>query len=384
MEELLIIIFLLLGPILDVLAFYNLPINIIFRGIYLISIIFLMLKRKENIKYLIALFIFSVIEFLYQHIYLDYSLSNNISNILKFIYLPCSILYFKNFKFKKYNKEKILSIILFTYVGIFIFSYLTKLGANAYLETDGKTGFKGLFSSTNEFSAIVACLLIVVSSYLKEEKKYILLVTIIISTIICSLLLGTKVLLGAIVLTIIYLLFKEREILFIKRTKLQKLVIIISLLVTIFISGIVFTKTRTYQNMKIQQNFFKVNNIISYDFFNKVIYNDRLSFLTENFTYFKKSKPINLILGIGINDYNIKMVEIDIFDILFRYGIIGVTLFSLFFFIIPFKDLKHDEKISLIFLVIISLTSGHVLFYPNVCIYMGLLLAKNNYDNNSL
>ena len=170
MEELLIIIFLLLGPILDVLAFYNLPVNIIFRGIYLVCIIFLMLKKKENIKYLVVLTIFSLVLFLYQHLSLDYSLTTNISNIFKFIYLPCSLLYFKNFKFNKYKKETILSIIIFTYVGSFIMSYITKIGANAYLDTDGKTGFKGLFSSINEFSAIVGGLLLLVSSYLKENK----------------------------------------------------------------------------------------------------------------------------------------------------------------------------------------------------------------------
>ena len=377
MEELLIIIFLLLGPILDVLAFYNLPVNIIFRGIYLVCIIFLMLKKKENIKYLIVLTIFSLVLFLYQQLSLDYSLTTNISNIFKFIYLPCSLLYFKDFKFSKYKKETILSIIIFTYVGIFIMSYITKIGANAYLDTDGKTGFKGLFSSINEFSAIVGGLLLLVSSYLKEKKKYLSLVSIIIATIICSLLMGTKVLLGGIVVTVIYLLFKERKKIFVERTKLEKIIIVISLLFVLVIGGITFTKTRVYHNMQIQKDFFKVNNIISYDFLNRVIYNDRLSFLNTNYDYFINSKPINILFGIGINNYDVKMVEIDIFDIIFRYGIIGIVVFIFSFTKIKLNQLTQEEKITLLFFLIISLTSGHVLFYPNVCIYIGLLLAKN-------
>lgn len=375
--ESLLVIFLLLGPILDVTSFYNLPINILVRGIYLLSIIFLMIKRKKNLKLLIALLIFSIIEIVFQRCYLDFSLRDTFSNTFKYLYLTVSILYFKDFEFKKYSKEKILTTIILSYIGIYLFSYITKIGESAYLDTDGKSGFKGLFSSINEFSAILIGLLPIVVIYLKNKKNYGLLLLVLLGTLMCSLLVGTKVLLAGFIFTVFYLLYKNKDKLFTCKTRRQKQYIIIVGILILLVSCFLFTKTRIYENMVIQKSFFKADNILSYDYFNHVIFNDRLSFLTNNFNYFKNTNILNILFGIGINNYDVKMVEIDIFDIIFRYGLIGILLFGYVMSIINFKELKEEEKISLILLLIISLTSGHVLFYPNVCIYIALLTTKS-------
>lgn len=374
--ESLIIIFLLLGPLLDVSAFYNLPVNNIVRGLYLLLVILLIFKNKnkQSIKLLLILLIFSVAEVLFQKFYLSFTYMETISNTLKFLYLPVSIIYFKDLTLKKYNKEKILSIIIFTYLGIYLLSYILGIGANVYLETDGKSGFRGLFTSINEFSAIIVGLLPIVSNYLKEKKNYLLLVLLFIFAILCSLLIGTKVLLGGIIVVLVYLLYQERNK-FLNLELSKKIIIIVASLVLIIIALYLFTKTRTYHNMWIQQSFFKTNNI--FDFINKVIFNDRVSFLVDNFNYFKASNIFNYLLGIGLSNSAIKMVEIDIFDILFRYGIIGFSIFAYIFSKLSFKKLSNIEKFSLILFVLISLTSGHVLLYPNVCIYIALLTLKN-------
>lgn len=374
--ESLLIIFLLLGPILDVGAYYNLPVNILVRGIYLLIIIVLLIKDKKNIKLLSTLLIFSIIQILFQKVYLNFSLSDAISNVFKFLYLPVSILYLKDYSFKKYKKEKILSIIIFTYIGLYLFSYITRIGGNAYLETDGKSGFKGLFSSINEFSAIIVGLLPIVTIYLKERKQKLLLFMIIILSLICSLLVGTKVLLAGTIITVMYLLFQERDNLFIRKSLIKKILIISFSIIIVLIGILLFTKTRTYQNMTVQQDFFKANNF--YDYLNHVVFNDRLSFVVNNFNYYKSTNIFKYLFGIGINNYSVKMVEIDLFDILFRYGIIGICLFIFTLRKIPFNKLKQEEKFSFVLLILISLTSGHVLIYPNVCIYIGLITSRNN------
>lgn len=370
-----IIIFLLLGPILDVASFYGTSISIIIRGIYLVTIILLLLKSKRNTMWLILLIIFSVISFSYQSLYLKYSIFSNLSLVLKFLYLPCSILYFKEYLFP-IKKDRVLTYILLTYTGLFIVSYIFKIGASAYLLTDGKMGFKGLFSSMNEFSAIIVGLLPIVTTYLKNNKKYLLLVLAIITSLICGLLTGTKVLLAGIIFTVIYLLYQEKEKLFFSKNLKQKIIIFSSIVILLFGGVFLFTKTRTYKNMIIQKDFFNVDNVLSIEYVNKVIYNDRLSFLNDNYDYFKTQDLSKKLLGIGNND--IKMVEIDIFDIIFRYGIIGFLLFIISVFKnLNFNKLKQVEKVSLILLFIASLTSGHVLIYPAVCIYIGILTAKN-------
>lgn len=373
--NLLVIIFLLLNPILDVTSFLNLPFSIIIRSLFLVSIVLYLFINKKELKLLIPLLIFSIISFIYQYFYLKFGLTETVSSILKFLYLPVSILFFKNYSLT-IEKSKIETIILITYLGIYLFSYLFKIGANAYLPTDGKSGFKGLFSSINEFSAIIVCLLPIAVNYLRSKKNYIVLIIILICSSIASLLIGTKVLMGGIIFTILYLIWDEKNF-FLRQSKKIKIMVISLFIILITISGFLFTKTRTYKNMQVQQDFFKVDNIFSLEFINRVIYNDRLTFLDDNYTYYKNQNIDKKLLGIAINNNDIKMVEIDIFDILFRYGIVGIILFVSSIITINFKEIKDYDKISMILLVIISLTSGHVLIYPAVSIYFSLAVAKD-------
>lgn len=373
--NLLVIIFLLLNPILDVTSFLNLPFSIIIRSLFLVGIVLYLFINKKELKLLIPLLIFSIISFIYQYFYLKFGLTETVSSILKFLYLPVSILFFKNYSLT-IEKSKIETIILITYLGIYLFSYLFKIGANAYLPTDGKSGFKGLFSSINEFSAIIVCLLPIVVNYLRSKKNYIVLIIILICSSIASLLIGTKVLMGGIIFTILYLIWNEKKF-FLRQSKKIKIMVISLFVILITISGFLFTKTRTYKNMQVQQDFFKVDNIFSLEFINRVIYNDRLTFLDDNYTYYKNQNIDKKLLGIAINNNDIKMVEIDIFDILFRYGIVGIILFVSSIITINFKEIKVYDKISMILLVIISLTSGHVLIYPAVSIYFSLAVAKD-------
>ena len=185
---------------------------------------------------------------------------------------------------------------------------------------------------------------------------------------------------GGILFCILYLLWQEKNFLFFKRTKNQKIGII-AIFIIIMLSGcILFTKTRTYQNMMIQQDFFKVDNVFSLEFVNRVIYNDRLTFLQQNFEYYKEQNIIKILFGIGMEDYNIKMVEIDFFDIVFRYGIIGIIIFiGSIVLSLNWSKIKIVEKVYIILLTIISLTSGHVLIYPAVSIYYGVLISKDKF-----
>ncbi len=372
-KEYIIIIFLLLGPFLDVASFLGTSISIMIRGLFLANAIVYLIINKKDFKILLLLLLFGTFYLTYQLFYLHFNIISSLSAVLKFLYLPISILYFKNY-ILPIKKQKIFSIILFTYVGIYLLSYILGIGAEAYLETDGKSGFKGLFSSINEFSGIVVCLLPIITTYLKEQKKFILLIVSIILSFLCSLLIGTKVLMGGVLFTILYLLWQEKDKLFCSKSKKVKVEIIIFSLLIIVVGCFLFTKTRTYQNMMIQQDFFQVEHIISLDFVNRIIYNDRLTFLQDNFNYFKNQNIIQILFGIGLENYNIKMVEIDIFDILFRYGLVGLILFiGSISYLINFQKIEKINKVSLILLILISLTSGHVLFYPAVCIYIALL-----------
>ena len=274
-------LFFLLGPFLDVASFLgiggSLSVSMIIRTLFLGILILLLLKKKDGWKEVLGVIIVSVTLFGYSYMSLKQGLSTSLSSTLKFIYLPVILLYFKSYAWEG-DKNKVLEVILFTYLTIFVASYLLGIGAEAYLETDGKSGFKGLFSSINEFSAIVVSLLFFVGCALKKEKQYIKLILLFILSIVVSLLIGTKVLLGGILFTLIYFVFLERKIIFFERSFKVKCIILSTVLIVAVGGAFLFTKTRTYQNMKVQQDFFKADNILSYNFLNRVLFNDRLTF----------------------------------------------------------------------------------------------------------
>lgn len=373
-KEYITVAFLLLGPLLDVTSFLGFPFSIMVRGIFLVSISIYLILTKKKLKILIPLLVFGIVSFLYQYLYLQLGISASISTIFKFLYLPVSILYFKEYLFPM-EKSQVLSMILAIYIGTYLASYVLGIGADAYLETDGKSGFKGLFSSINEFSAILVCLLPMVTTYFKNKKKYISVIVFLICSFFCSLLMGTKVLMGGILFTVFYLLWQEREKIFFSRSRNQKIGIC-SIAVVLLVSGcFLFTKTRTYQNMMVQQSFFQVEKIVSLDFVNRIIYNDRLTFLKDNYNYMKTQSIDKCLLGLDIENHT-KLVEIDIFDISFRYGIIGFIVFvSSIVVIIPWRKLNKVDKVSIILLFLVSLTSGHVLLSPAVSIYFAVFCS---------
>lgn len=377
-------VFFLLEPLLDVTAFLGLggtlSISMIVRTIFLGTLILFLLKKKDGWKEVLGIIIICTVLFGYSYFSLRQGISISISSTLKLIYLPVILLYFKNYSWEG-DKKKVLEIILFTYLIIFIASYLLGIGADAYLETDGKSGFKGLFSSINEFSAIVVSLLFFVGCNLKKEKQYLKLIFLFILSIWTSLLIGTKVLLGGILFTLIYFAFLERKKIFFNQSLKVKCILASVILCGLLGGAFLFTKTRTYQNMKVQQTFFKANNIFSYNFINRVVFNDRLTFVKDNFDYYKNQSISRKFFGIGVMEDDVKMVEIDCFDILFRYGIVSILVYiGVFVLLVPWRKLQTESLISILLLLLISCTSGHVLFYTAVCIYFGCFSTfyKNN------
>lgn len=378
-------IFLLLGPFLDVMSFLEVggkfSVSVIVRTLFLGFLILLLFKKKKSYLELGIISAISILLFGFSYLFLKQGFIGSISSILKLIYLPIVLIYFKNYSWDS-DKMKTLEIVLFLYLSIFLLSYVTGVGSNAYLETDGKSGFKGLFSSINEFSAIVVSLLFLVGTFLKKNKNYIRLGILILFSFITSLLIGTKVLLGGILFTLLYFVYLDRKKLFFDQKIQVKAFICVLVFILLVGGGFLFTKTRTYQNMKVQQKFFHADQVLSYEFLNRVVFNDRLTFLKENFEFYKSQDISRKLFGIGIGEYDVKMVEIDIFDLLFRYGMIGVSLFvSIFVLRMGFISMNQEALIASILLILISCTSGHVLFYPAVTIYFGCFSTMKRIEN---
>lgn len=372
----LLLIFIIIQPLLDVDAVIESGVitsNMIIRSLFFISaLVYIFIRNKFSLFNIILTSCF--ILYLVNFIIGDYSIFSYCSSLLKLFYLPVSISFFMSIK-SDFINNKTLIYILFIYLIIFLFSYITGLGYNIYVESDGKSGFKGLFNSVNEFSAIISCLYPICLKFFVDNKKIIFSTLLSIFMFLCCMLTGTKILLGSLILSLFVVFIPYIVKWFKKLTLKNKVISIMSIILLITTLCFSFTFTRTYKNMKIQAEFFEVNNILSYKFLNKVIYNDRLSFVEKNNDIYINSDIRSKFFG---TDYS-KLAEIDFFDITYLYGIVGL-LIILFTLIYIFKKnkIKGIYLYSFILLLFISLTSGHVLFYPAVSIYFSLILFNNN------
>ncbi len=372
----LVIIFIVIQPLLDIYAGTNIGnIHIIIRGIFLIGIILYNIKYKNNLKLTLLLTTIMFIYFTSYLLYYKYSIINSISYTFKLFYLPFTTIFFINYKGNINNKY--ISITNFLYILLFLLCYIFNLGDVIYEEGVKKEGFKGLFNSINELSAIVIILLPLTINNLLTKKKYILTNILIILTFIMSMLTGTKVMLGGLLLTTFYFLYKPFSLFFKSKTTKVKVIISSLILATCIGSVFLITNTTAYKNVIVQAKFFKIKNIISLEGINKVIFNDRFSFVNKNQDTYLKSSLYEKIFGLKY-DINRKDVEIDLFDIFYKYGLIGLLLIISIIIYYGYKSrLKKAYLLSFILFITISETSGHILISPAVSIYLGMILYLN-------
>lgn len=375
-----VLIFLMIQSILDMLTTIlpDIQISIIVRGAFFAFTVCYLLYKKFDLKINILLICLMLGYISYSYFYLDYGLIASVGVTLKLFYLPYILLLFKNLEYDKRFKH-VLIISLLMYLGIYLLSYIFNFGYSAYMDTDGKTGFRGVFNSINEFSAIVIILYYYVFDFLKNKYKSIFLIIISILLIIVAYLTGTKVLMGGIILVILINVLPILFNLFKKLSVKKRILFSFSCLLLVIVVGYLFTLTTAFKNMLVQAEFFEVSNFLSFNGINRVIFNDRLSFIGLNLNYFSNCNFIEYILGMGFNA-NIKLVEIDFFDILFRYGLVGISIIVASF-VLWFRSSKIKLKslLGIGLLLLFSFTSGHIIIYPAVCIYFGVtvLLNKN-------
>ena len=379
-------VYLLIQPILDVLTYYNIKINLILRGIFLLFCIYYMFINKNHRILLYCLIGISIIYFVYYFFGSNYSLFPSIRMIFLFLYLPIVLLFFSNYKLKD---NKIYTIVIFEYLLILAICYVFNIGSSIYEDEtlQFKQGFRGVFNSINEVGATISVLFPISLIYLKDKKKYILGILLIFLMILSSAITGSKTIFGFTIITILYLLITTNYQRIKKLNTKNKIILIMAIIVLLILGTIIFINSRVYKNMVGQAKFFNVEKIFSMSFFNKVLFNNRLSFIKPNYINYTKG-IIPIILGLALENPVYKLVEMDLFDLIFRFGIVGLCLY-LSTFIKVFKSIKITKYNSLflysiIILLIISFVSGHVLFNPSVSLYFGVLVGYlNNNDKRT-
>lgn len=399
--NIIVAIFLLLSPVLDLLTGLcihtfkiNFTIGIIIRVIFLISIclitLFTFKKKKILIPYLI-IGLYMIFYLIGNIIYKDSSITKEIQELVKVFYFPILLISFYSIKDEIRISKMTLFTTLFLYL-IFIFvPTILGIGYETYEIT--KAGTLGFFNSANEVSGIISILTPIMFIVLKESKNIIPKIILIIIYLVVILMMGTKTPLLALLITItislIYFWINS-----VKEKKYKNIIVslIVVLIGTIGLS-IIIPKTNFYKNIETHLHYLKLNSITEVFKDEKLvdhfIFSSRLKFLNHKSKIYNESSTYQKLFGIGYinNNKTTKMIEMDYFDIFYSHGIIGFAIFFIITLYVLIKVLSNSIKktyeswslfTSLLLIIFLSLFTGHIITAPSVSLLSIILILELN------
>ncbi|MBQ7104280.1 MAG: O-antigen ligase family protein [Bacilli bacterium] len=427
----LIYLFLLLQPFIDLVTSIMtrfeigfISIGVVIRGLFILFMIIYLLffcntkYKRLSILYVFLLGIYTVLYFVVKSELLsnfNYFMTD-IVYLFKYMYFLLLFITMFNFYIEyKLEYKKIINIFifnLFIYSLLILIPYLTNTSFSSYALNRGD-GVVGWFFAANDISVIFISLFPFLLYKLNEKIsfKYILLVVL---SIFSCLLIGTKVayfgILLSLVLGIFYYLF------YIKNRYKNIMLLIIVLLGTILIgndSSVVGNiKNRVDKYEEYQETGTNITKeegeiVVKEDdtAATIIVFSNRDKLLKRTYEIYESRNSLEKIFGIGfsnresVDDSGIeKLVEMDLFDILFHGGIALFILYFLpFIFIVIYfikYIIKNKFKIDLrgwilgylIFLIFgVSTLSGHVFSSPSVLIYYTfiVILFLEYFDTNN-
>ena len=400
-----IAIFILMGPVLDLITGIslhifkiNLTIGIILRVVFMLFIMYTTLFVYKKKKVLIPYLIIGIYMILYTVgiiIYKDYGLFREIQGLIKVFYFPIILISLYMFKDEVRITNKTLFITLFLYL-IFIFIPLTLgVGFDSYQIT--KEGTLGFYNSANEISGIISILTPIMFIVLMKSKTVQRIIFIGIYLVVI-LMMGTKTPLLSLILTI-FISLVYFWINSIKKKKYKNIFISLG----IFIVGcigliIIVPKTTFYQNIEVHLKFLKVDEVEDVleneKVFDHFIFSQRLTFLHNRNKYYTKASTYQKLFGIGYlkKHKEAKLVEMDYFDIFYNHGLIGfIVFFTVFLYVIYYIEKERIKKsfsrymynFDLILIVLLSFFTGHILIAPAVSILVIAIILKLNYEEKA-
>lgn len=392
-------IFLFMQPFLDVLAavliynnvdnFITSLIRLVFMGLMVLYLYFGEYEnKKKTLIYVSTLIITIIIHTLIMVFDKDmsvfmYEFKNTISTYyFVFLLISLGVIYKDN----KISKKELMYLWII-YVLLTFIPNVLGIGFKSY--SHSKTGMTGWFYSANVVGSILIILLPIILSKIKKLPKF--LIVILGAMALYSVFsLGTKtpvlglgIILFFNLLYYVYKLFKSKK-------KKSIIVIFSSLILLCGVSVYVIPKTSFYENLKIHYNFLKKNDvkIFSKEFLDHFVFSQRLS-MEERTRHNYNISPIQeKVFGIGyIENYstdsvNLKIVEMDYFDIFYREGIVGFIVFFIpviYMIVMFFKNnsinfVSVNMFISILLIMLLALFQGHIFITPAISIFVALIL----------
>lgn len=415
-------------PFLDVITsllirFYDLIITpgLIVKGFFMLIMIFYVLLSKSKYKKISCALILSFLTYMFLYFIFKPELINSmfffneVNYLLKLLYFPIIFLGLLCF-YDEYqlNKAEIHKIIKYNLISMTVLLVVPLIFNNAFpTYLNNYKGFIGWFYAGNEVACIMVILFPFIYNFISLKYKYHFLIFLPITYV--TLCIGTKVaLIGVIIIAIInliYSIFKESK--FLSYKYFINLLILLTIIFFAYNSyavdnyksgvknnadaAIIIDETEKEEVNKILYNLDSFYNYSKYSAIVKTLFSGRNIYLANTLSIYNNQDNSNVWLGIGfsntemINNTNIaKMIEIDVLDAFFHYGILGLLIMLSPILLVIYLLLKKQSKITtdsvyytfiLLLVFGISCLSGHVFTAPAVSFYIVLyiLLILNEF-----
>lgn len=442
-----LLLFIVLQPILDLLTSFSIytlhmsaTVGIVVRFAFMTLTLGYLLsnwKQPSNKKYIFYLVLLGIVlatglvnNMIVKH---PVSFGEEIKFILKSTYpivlLFGYILVFKELKDKQYASDKLITYFLYaTLIVSMVMIVSIASGTDFSSYSYEKTGSRGWFFAGNELSSILAITFPMVVLYSVQKttsfsKVYYWIPTIL--AMYASIMVGTKVGYGAIILTLgVALLFSIIEYMMQRKKVGKGITHLVNIFVALVVLGgllAVTPLTPIAKNMGIHLQIYEDKKLASEEQarregkvitedpeeakrraegkltsgeMNSLIYSDRDKFLQVYKQYYKEAPTSQKLFGMGYaGNYKdkdaVKLIEMDFHDLFFSFGIIGFLLYLLPFvyfgirlfirIITNFKSIITVRYMLLASVLVLTLgiafTAGHVLTAPAVSIFFVVILA---------
>ena len=392
-------IFIILGPFIDLITGLcihqfnlNITLGVIFRFIFLLSIVLITLfvyKKKKLLIPYIGIGLYSIFYVIGIILYKNSSLFTEVHSLVKCFYFP--ILFISLYAIN--DEVKISKMTLFTTLFLYLIMIFvpTALGIGYKTYEITKAGTLGFFNAANEISGIISILTPVIFIIFYKSKNIIPKIILGIMYLVVILMMGTKtpfLTLGiTIFMSLLYILAETIK------NKRYKTLIASLLIVVIGTTSIlmIIPKTNFYKNIQTHLDYLKVEKVT--DIFkdekliDHFIFSQRLTFLNKRAKSYHKANTYQKIFGMGYtkNNKQVKLIEMDYFDIYYNHGIIGFIVFMSIMLYVVTKILKTETKItyetymvhtSALLIIFLSFVTGHIVTAPAVDIIVIIILLS--------
>lgn len=423
-DERIIKYFYILLPVIEMITTYmvintktSITAGMIYKTLFLVyTIIYLLFFDKINKKLnyiLLGIFTISIIAnvvITMESINVS-SLVNKAITISKYICFPISLIFLYKYHLNGNRVGlKTLAHSATIYATIMIIARVTGTHIPTY-DSNPNWGHTGWFYSGNEISALMSMFYPITIYFCSKYENKLMKYSLVVVTY-GLLTIGTKTSFVAIVVTLTSILIFEIIMYFAKKQELsKKMLFTIFMLIVVVLASAPYSPSMTFiadrfEKAKVEA---ESNVNITKEESNKLVYNTfifngREVYIDNQLDEYKKAPIQEKIFGLSDSkkviseEGQIGIVERDLYDLLFTYGIFGVVVYFIPMLIIiwnfvkkVFSNFKEEcnEKnlimvISIVLTLGISYIAGHVLLAPTVSLFLAVIFSKLNYEIDTI